>query len=1803
MQTHPFPAISGYCLVEMLYESPRTIIYRAVREADQRPVILKGLKREYPSLRELLHLRNQYGIAKHLEGDRFVQIYGLERYRNGYILVMADDGSVSLSQYAASQPLDLETFFTIALQMTEILDCLYQYRVIHKDIKPDNILIRPETRHVKLIDFSIASLLPRESQEVPTLQALDGSLAYLAPEQTGRMNRGIDYRADFYSLGVTFYELLTGRLPFESNDPMEMVHAHLARQPVPVHNLRPVVPEALSAIVARLLAKNAEDRYQSAMGLKHDLLHCQTVYQHSGQVPIFPLGERDRSDRFIIPEKLYGRQAEVQTLLSAFDRVSAGTTEVMLVTGASGIGKTAVIHEVHKPILRQRGYFIQGKFDQFQHNIPFYALVQAFGDLMEQLLSESDDQIDRWKTQILEALGESAQVIIDVLPELGVILGPQPPVPLLTGDAAQNRFNRLLQKFIQLFATQDHPLVMFIDDLQWADNPSLLLLQTLLTETETPYLLVIGAYRDNEVGVSHPLRGAIAKLQKAGTTLHLLHLDPLRPADLNQMIADSLLCSTETAQPLTQVMYQQTRGNPFFSNQLLRALAEDGLVRFSIDVGCWQYDIAAIHNLMMSDDVVEFVSMQLQRLPEATQKVLQLAACIGNQFDLATLAIVYEKIPGETAADLWRAIQEGLIVPRNESYKFFQPLPQTALLTWEESAIAYKFLHDRVQQAAYSLISEDERCLTHLKIGQLLLRNTPPQQFEERIFEIVNQLNMGLDLLTDPSEREQLARLNLTASRKAKGATAYEPADRYLQAALTLLPSTAWQDHYDLMLSLYLESIEAAYLMTDFGRAEQLVDQARQGVTDALDQVKITAKQLLILIAQNQLAEVLAIARHALADLGVALPDSDPDPQHLVAQLHQEMADRGLTAIEDLADLPSMTEPAKQEAMRILMILFAPVLIGYPHLMPLLAAKMVELCIRHGNSPLAAFAYVFYGWLLCGVLGDIESGYRFGQLGIGLLQNFAVSEINCKVEEVFAGFVKHWKDPLDATLHALQDSFQSALEVGDLEYAGYSGTIYCHNLFFVGHPLTTVVQEQAKYISFMRQNKQAFLIVHTSIIHQLSLQLTDPKAVRDRLVGKVFDEEKHLLALQESQTVMSLFSVYSCQAILNYLFGSYDRARNYSEQAQPYVVAVGGMNVFAEHYFYHGLILLASYLELDAGDRPEVLEAIAACQQKVQAWADHAPTNYQHKADLLQAERYRVEDHPWQAAELYDRAIQGAQRSGYVNEEAIACERAAEFYFSRGREKLAQIYLIDAYYAYERWGATAKVADLETRYIQWLSPILQSSLGTLSASALEVPEQSSRSSSSATTDTLDLLSVIKAAQTLSGEIRLDSLLSALIEVVLENAGAEKCVLMLPHAEQWRIEALAIAPQMRQKSITVLQSIPVDQSDQVPVSLVNYVRRTGEEMVLENAAHKPLWADDPYISQGMPQSVACLPILHRGQTVGILYLENNQCAGAFTSDRVKFINLLSAQAAISLQNARFYQQSQDYAQKLEDSIRELQAMQIQLVQSEKMSALGGLVAGVAHEINNPVGFIAGNLTPARNYVEDLLGLIDLYQQTFPDPGPDILDEIEAMDLDYIKEDLPKLLVSMREGVNRIRSISTSLRTFSRADSDRQTPFQLHDGLESTILILKHRLKANESRPAIEIVRDYGDLPPVRCFPGQINQVFMNLLANAIDALEESNRDRSFEDLQKKPNCITIQTELHQQQVVVRIQDNGLGIAEEIRERIFDHLFTTKAVGQGTGLGLAIAHQIVVDKHQGTLEAHSLAGGGAEFTVTLPIKGVV
>ncbi|MEH2051659.1 ATP-binding sensor histidine kinase [Nostoc sp.] len=2105
--------IAGYQTIEELYSGSRTQVYRAIRECDRLPVVIKLLKREYPTFSELVQFRNQYalftaeGIAKNLDIANIIKPYSLEAYHNGYALVMEDFGGISLRQFTQGKTLTLEQFLPIALQLLDTLHQLHQQRVIHKDIKPANILIHPHTKQIKLIDFSIASLLPRETQEIQSPNGLEGTLAYLSPEQTGRMNRGIDYRSDFYSLGVTFFELLSGKLPFESYEPMELVHCHIAKLPPIVCDFNPDLPLMLGEIIRKLMAKNAEDRYQSAMGLKHDLVTCLEQWRETGKHTWFELGQRDISDRFLIPEKLYGRESEVQTLLEAFGHVANGGSQLMLVAGFSGIGKTAVVNEVHKPIVRWNGYFIKGKYDQFNRNIPLSAFVQAFRDLMGQLLSESDRQLEQWQSKILAAVGENGQVLIEVIPELEQLIGKQPAFAELSGGAAQNRFNLLFQKFIQVFTTPEHPLVMFLDDLQWADLASLNLLKLLMAESNRGYLLIIGAYRDNEVFAAHPLILTLDEIEKASSCVKTLTLAPLSQIDVNHLIADSLSSTTEQALPLTKLVDQKAKGNPFFTNQFLKALHEDGLITFDWEAGFWQCDVAQVRSLALTDDVVEFMGQQLQKLPTDTQDVLKLAACIGNQFDLATLAIVSEKSETETASDLWKALQEGFIIPINEIYKFYQDsslvIGHLQMTNHQGQMTVYKFLHDRVQQAAYSLIPDAQKQIAHLKIGQLLLTHTPVAKQDEKLFEIVNQLNIGKSLIVDLSVQIELAQLNLKAGQKARAATAYTAAFEYCTIGISLLAEDMWQTQYELTLALYEAATEAAYLSGNFQQMTQLAAVIIEHSRNLLDTVKVYEVQIQAAQAQHQFIEAVQIALKIVERLGTSFPEqpSQLDIARAFKATKSILAGRQPL---DLITLPQIANPNKLAVIRILAAVSSAAFVVTPALLPFITLEQVNLSVQYGNTSFSAIGYAYYGLILCGMVGEIDFGYECAKLAVLLLEHFNAKELKPRVYVGIHCSVWHWKEPLKNTLPFLREGYEVGLETGDLESSAICGFIYISYCWFMGKELSELSRQSAAFRDQLAHLKQEGLTSHLTVFQQAILNTIGDSAEPWELSGNAFNREEIVPALQRSGDQTALYYFYASQLGLCYMFGKFELAVSAAIAAENYIGGATGLFIVPLCYTYDSLAHLAIYSQVSQPQQQHILQRVAKNQEKMKKWAEHAPENHLHKFYLVEADRYRVLGQKSEVLEFYDRAIALAKEHDYIQEEALANELAAKFYLDWGKETIAQSYITQAYYGYARWGAKAKVADLERRYPQLLASILEQTRSPLSTHETIFTLGSVTSTNSATSNSssvsvaLDLATILKASQTLSGEIELEKLLSTLLHIVIENAGADKCVFMLLESDRLLIQALAQLSLSNVPNQTakvdfypmLLNPQSVEDSVEVPIGLINTVKRRLQPAVIMNATVHPQLINDPYIQQQQPKSILCSPILHQGKLLGILYLENNLATGAFTSDRVELLNLLCAQAAISLENARLYRNSQNHAQQLEQSLAKLQATeirfqnlannipgmvyqfrlaadgststpyvssgcfdlyelepelvmagthslytmnhpedrsriaqaiaksaqnltpfeqewrivlpsgtvkwiqsaarperqadgaiiwdgvvidisdayeelhlrkqaeaslakereflnviiqtitdgivvcdshgkltlfnkatrefhglpveslppeqwtehfdlyqldgktplstteiplfralqgeivenaemviapkhgskrillasgqaivdssgnklgavvvmrdisdvyeelrlrkkaelalqqksqdlqqalndlqnaQLQMVQSEKMSALGNLVAGVAHEMNNPLGFIAASLKQVKPSIADIVEHLAIYQESLPNKNDKILNHAEEIDLDYSLEDLPKIIDSMSMACDRLKNISTSLRTFSRADRDYKVPFNIHQGIDSTILILKHRLKANEQRPAIEVITEYGDLPEVECFPGQLNQVFMNIIANAIDALDESNIGRSLADNQAKLNRIKITTSVLKNLVKIAIVDNGNGMNEQIKSKIFGHLFTTKPVGKGTGLGLAIARQIVEETHSGKLSLNSVLGEGTEFIIEIPV----
>ncbi|MEM9219347.1 MAG: AAA family ATPase [Cyanobacteria bacterium P01_F01_bin.150] len=2051
----------GYTRIEPIYQSTKTVVYRAWANASVQSVIIKCLNHDYPSFGEMVQFRNQYTITKNLSIPGIVKPLGLKPVGNSYALIMEDVGGVALSDYIQHQTLDVARILAIALQLADILHDLHQQRVIHKDIKPANILIHPDSNRIWLIDFSIASLLPKETQALQSPTSLEGTLAYLAPEQTGRMNRAIDYRSDFYALGITLYELLTGQLPFTSDDPLEMLHCHMAQRPVAIEKINPNVPAMVAAIASKLMEKNAEDRYQSELGLKHDLEQCRNQLQVKGVIAEFDLGERDVSDRFLIPEKLYGRERAVQTLLDAFDRVLQGASELMLVAGFSGIGKTAVVNEVHKPIVRQRGYFIKGKFDQFNRNIPFSAFVQAFRDLMGQLLGESDEALAHWKAKILAVVGDNGQELIEVIPELEQVIGTQPASIELSEAAAQNHFNVLFQAFISVFTTPDHPLVIFLDDLQWADSASLNLVTVLMGEGETPYLLLIGAYRDNEMFSAHPLMLTLEELEKQTAAISAITLSPLSSTHMNQLIVETLGHPAELVQPLTELIYRKTKGNPFFTTQFLKGLYEDHLIFFNADQGAWDYDFVKVQDAVLTDDVVSFLMGRLQRLPQSSQNTLKLAACIGNQFDLTTLTIVCESSAESVATDLWVALREGLIIPMTETYKFYNDREKDEGPP-ETIAVGYRFLHDRVQQAAYNLILENQKQITHLDIGRLLLKNTP--DLDGNLFEIVNHWNMAIDLVHDLKEKSQLARLNLRAGCKAKFSVAYKPALKYFNTGLSLLPENCWETQYEIVLDLHKEAAKTAFICGDYPQMEKCSEGVLRNAKTVLDKVEMYDIQVQAQMAQAKPAIAIQIAFIALTLLDLHLPEAPT-----LSDIENELAItekmwRGQD-ISELIALPEMTHPEILAAIIILSSIFAPAFIAKPDILPFIACKQIQLSLQYGNCDHSAFGYANYSAILNTICQDLDASYQFGQLAINLVNKFNTKSVKARTFNQAAIFSMHGKVHLRDAPPILQEGFQSGIETGDLEFAGYAAYNWSQYSYFSGLNLIDLQKGAETYGLLLNQFNQQISLSCNQLVQQSALNLLGKSEHTCRLTGDIFDEEDALKQFTDNQVFSGIQYLFLHKIILCFLFSEFDDIQEYIDRSEQYLNASTGMIMVPGFYFYATLSRLQLYSTHGGVDQSRLLPQIDLGIAEMERWANQAPMNFQHKFELLMAEYNRVMGKRYVAADFYDRAIMGAQTNGYPQEEAIANELAAQCYLYWGKEKVAAGYMQDAYYCYSRWGAKAKTNDLEKRYFDLLRPILHSSvqstdlmstLQTIAAPIMPVSSSLCHSSSSTSLNqTFDFASILKASQALSGTIKLDELLRQLTHIILQNSGGDRCALILPNESgDWQVRAIA-TPEEKQLRIEALHNNP-----HLPVKLIRYVKNT-QGIVVINALETDLPVVDDYLRQQQPQSVLCLPILNQGHLIGILYLRNQLARDVFTQERILVLTFLCTQAAISLENARLYQQeqqkSQEIAQKeaeyrsifesvndglslvdlttgqfvavnprmcqmygysqdkwltlhprnfihtgcvdefasfidilnrgeefytqtislhkdghsfdvevkavpfiykgkphglsvvrdisdrkkaenalreseekfrsllsnldgvvyrclndanwtmeflsdaitnlsgypvsdfidgkerhyasiihpddicqiekivgqrleqqqtfileyriihqdgsirwvtetgkgirnnagelshiegvildindrkraeeatlqksqdLEKALAQLENTQLHLVQSEKMSALGNLVAGVAHEINNPVGCIVGNVRATQDYINDLLGLIDLYAREFPDPGETIEEELEAVELDFVRDDLPKLIQAMKNGGDRIKTISHSLRTFSRADTENKQDFDIHEGLNSTVLILRHRLKANDQRPAIEVLKDYGEIPAIACFPGQLNQVFMNLLANAVDALDEASQKRSLDDLKANPNRISIRTRLKDKQVLITIFDNGPGISESVKDRIFDHLFTTKAIGKGTGLGLAIAHQIVNDIHGGELNVQSEIGQGTEFCICLPI----
>ncbi|GET36997.1 trifunctional serine/threonine-protein kinase/ATP-binding protein/sensor histidine kinase [Microseira wollei] len=1781
-------AVSNYQIDSTLHEGIETIIYRVQTPTDQKPKILKILKAEYPTVDAITRLKHEYQIRKDLNHPGIVKVISLETFNNRLGLLLEDFGGESMSKLLPREKLSITTCLNIAIQIAKALEYLHQNQIIHKDIKPSNIIINSQTGIVKLTDFGIASRLNKETPQFINPNIVEGTLAYMSPEQTGRMNRTLDYRTDFYSFGVTLYEMLTGQLPFQSDDPLELVYNHIAKQPIPPQQLLPDIPQSLSEIVMKLMAKNAEDRYQSAAGILADLEICLNPSQTKGEITDFIPGRLDILSQLLIPQKLYGRENQVNLLLSGFNRAAQGTSELMLVSGYSGIGKSAVVNEINKPITKQRGYFISGKFDQFKRNIPYASLSQAFGYLMRQLLTESAENLQQWQEKILTAIGANGQVIIDVIPEVELIIGKQPELPQVGPTESQNRFNRVFAEFIRVFTQKEHPLVIFLDDLQWADSATLNLMQLLMTDPDSNYLLLLGAYRDNEVSSTHPLMQTVEEIKKAGTVVNNIVLQPLDLDNVTQLIADTLQETrflqetgflSQRVIDLAELLSNKTGGNPFFLTQLLQALYQEKLLTFDFNSASWQWNLEEIQAIGITDkNVVELVASRIEKLPKSTQEVLKLAACVGDRFTLDVLSIVNEKLPSVTAIELYSALQAGLILPLSEAYKiplvFDESENTVEIIEAKIPKVGYKFLHDRVQQAAYSLIPNEQKKATHLKIGRLLLENTPKQNLEENIFDIVNQLNVGIDTISQPAEKCKLAELNWIAGKRAKAASAYEPAANYLNTGLELLASDSWQNQYDLTLNLHLATAEAEYLTTKFERSHALLDVILTQAKNLLDQAQAYKLKVEVYIAQIQMQVALDTGLSVIEMLGVKLEEEPP-------QVEQ---------IEELINLPEMTDPDKIAALWILLKIGSAAYIANPGLLARILFTMANLCIKYGNSPEAAKVYVYYGILLSSSLNDIEAGYRYGQLSLRLLEQFHAKELQVLILNGFNGYVRLWKEQVRDTLNPLRVAYACGLESGEILSGGYAILNYFMHSFFVGESLESLEQKHRLYIDEFKKQRLYYHLVYGQICRQLILNLLGQVEEPVLLMGEAFNEQEMIPVLTEQKNGTTLFFVYLAKAMLHYLFEQPELAIAYSQTAESYVQSVLGLFISAQCNFYQSLALLAHYPHAEASQQSLYLETVASNQEKMQQWAYHAPMNFQHKYDLVAAEKARVLGNKLAAIDDYDLAIKRAAANNYLHEEALAYELAGKFYQSLDKEIIAQAYLTKAYYAYIRWGAIAKVKALESNY-----PFLAAQTCSVETRKFDVKTTTAATTTnSRLADFLDLSTFVKSSQAIAREIILENLLSQLIKILLENAAAQKGFLLLLKDDQLYIEASGTATD---DVVKVLQSIPVATCDDLPLSVINYVKRTQENLVLNNATVTEPFNADVYIQECQPKSILCLPILYQSKLQGILYLENNLAVGAFTNSRIEVLQLLCSQAAISLENARLYAQLAEYSHTLEEKVAartaELKAAQKQIIAQEKLASLGTLTAGVAHELKNPLNFVNNFAELSVELAEELLAEIE--NQAEP---------LDANILNYTKEtlsDLKENIAIIQQHGQRADRIIHNMMQHARTDSNTRQPTNLNALLDQAVQLAYHSRRSKNNNFNVTIYKDYDDsIGLLNLVSADLNRAFINIIDNACYAVEA--KQKHFEAQMGNSGetftpTLWVKTQNKGEVVEIRIRDNGIGIAPDLIDKIFHPFFTTKPAGDGTGLGLSLTYDIIVGHPGGTLNVESELGEYTEFIISL------
>lgn len=1656
---------------------------------------------EHPPPADLEQLAHEYRLRHELDPTWALRPLAMEQALGRTMLVLEDPGGDPLDRLVGT-PMPVDQFLRLAIGVAGALRKAHQHGFVHRNIKPSNIfLANTVTGDVRLTGFGIASRLSRERQAPESVKFISGSLAYMAPEQTGRMSRTVDTRSDLYALGVTFYQMFTGSLPFTASDPAEWMHCHIARKPAPPDKLRADTPPPISALIMRLLAKMPEERYQTAAGLEHDLRRCLAEWEASGRIDDLAPGQNDRSDWLSIPEKLYGREHEVATLRAAFDQVVAGgAAELFLVSGYAGVGKSALVKELRKTFALTGAFFASGKCDTSKRDVPYATLAQALRGLISPLLGKSEAELAPWRDALREALGSHSQPLASLIPELEPLVGPQPPSPELPPQEAQRRFFSVFCRLLGLFARPEHPLALFLDDLQWLDPATLDLLEHLATQSGLRHMLLIGAYRDNEVGTSHPLMRRLAAIRGAGGHVQEIVLSPLATEDLIHLIADALDCTPEAVAPLASLVHTKTGGNPFFAIQFLTALSEQGLLKFDYAVGRWTWRLDDIGAKGFTENVVELVLDKLQRLPRLTQNILQQLACLGDSAPVESLAAVRGENEEALLGALWPALEAGLLLRHEHTYRF---------------------PHDRVREAAYELVPSSERPATHLAIARGL-ETTSAQRRDVMLFEIVGQFNRGATLITLSNEREHVAELNLTAGRRAEAAMAFASALTHFEAGSALLPRDAWERRQSLSFELELRRAQCQCWVGAWEAAETRLASLAERAVDMVQRAAVAGLRLDLYINRGAAERAVAVALEALRPAGIEW-SAHPSPLEAAREYERIWQQLGVRTIEELANLPQMQDQ-DDRAILVLLTKFGPAaLYTDSNLFALTMCRGVNLMLERGACDSAPAFYATVGLIASSAFGNPDAGHRLGKLACNMLEE-GFDLIAGRTYVVFNRIVP-WTRPVRESIEPARRAYRHCSEAGDFNYAGYACASLVVSLLAAGDLLVDVEREARHGVDFAHSVGFDYAVDLMAPPLGLVRTLRGETSRFGCLDDGAFSEAAFEARLGGDPSLALPAGFYwICKLQARLMAGEIDAAIEAAERAADLLASSDAFSVYllerANYHLYAALALAASH-EPSEPDR-ERLPALDVHLRQLQAWAAICPANFEDRATLVAAEVARLEDRPLDAERMYEAAIRAAGSNGFVHHEALINEFAGRFYLTRGLRTSAAAYLREARRCYLSWGAEEKVRQLERIYPQtWM----------------EEPSANPSSTIAAPVERLDLATVLSLSSAISREIVLEKLIDTLVRIALEHAGGERCLLILLHGDEPRIAAEA---KSTGNGVIVERLIAPVTATVLPESILHYVQRSRDVVVLHDAMQSQ-FASDPYIARRKARSIMAVPLLTQANLVGVLFLENELVSAAFAPRGIAVLRLLASQAAIALENTRLY--------------AELVERQAELAHANRVATVGHLAGSIVHDVNQP-------LTAAMTNAEAAIRWLSADPPHF--------------------EEAKIALANIPKNCRRAADIILGMRALVKKDPKRIGPVALNDVVTEIVALTRN--EAVKSR--INVQTEFAeDLPPVEGDRVQLQQVILNLIINAIQAMSEVEGQRE----------LLITTRATDAEVVAAVEDSGPGFAAADAERLFESFYTTKA--SGLGLGLAICRSIA-KAHGGSLSASAKTPRGACFELTVP-----